>query len=56
MHTKYLPEIVPRLEILISLVTSFLFAIISPKLTSVSISRSQYGINLQRKDNIFPKT
>lgn len=57
MHTKYLPAIVPRLEILICLVTSLLFAIISPKSTSDSISRSQYGINLQKKDNIlFPKT
>lgn len=56
MHTKYLPAIVPRLEILICLVTSLLFAIISPKSTSDSISRSQYGINLQKKDKLFPKT
>lgn len=56
MHTKYLPEVVPRLAILISLVTSLLFAIISPKFSSDSISRSQYGTNLQRKHNIvFPK-
>lgn len=57
MHVKYLPEADPRLAILISLVTSLLFAIISPKSISDSISRQQFGINLQRKDNIiFPRT